>query len=98
MSSIKLIYFPVRGRAEPIRYILAQSGGKYEDVRIARENWPQMKPSKLAIIIISFVLSRWIYFFFLATPMGQVPVLEVDGQQICQSMAIARYLAKKFGI
>jgi len=77
MSSIKLIYFPVRGRAEPIRYILAQSGGKYEDVRVAKENWPQLKPT---------------------TPMGQVPVLEVDGQQICQSMAIARYLAKKFGL
>lgn len=31
-------------------------------------------------------------------PFKQVPVLSVDGFQIPQSMAIARYLAKKFGM
>lgn len=28
---------------------------------------------------------------------GQLPTFEVDGQQICQSLAIARYLAREFG-
>ncbi|CAI2350010.1 unnamed protein product [Caenorhabditis sp. 36 PRJEB53466] len=32
------------------------------------------------------------------TPFGQLPVLEVDGVEIGQSMAITRYLARKFGI
>ena len=31
-------------------------------------------------------------------PMGQLPVLEVDGKTIGQLMAIARYCAKKFGL
>ncbi|CAP37635.1 Protein CBR-GST-12 [Caenorhabditis briggsae] len=32
-----------------------------------------------------------------STPFGQMPVLNVDGFEIPQSMAIARFLAKKFG-
>jgi len=31
------------------------------------------------------------------TPFGQVPVLEFDGRTYCQSNAISRYLANKFG-
>ncbi|VDM80531.1 unnamed protein product [Strongylus vulgaris] len=30
-------------------------------------------------------------------PFGQMPVLEIDGQKLAQSFAIARFLAKKFG-
>jgi len=31
-------------------------------------------------------------------PMGQMPVLEVDGQRVHQSASIARYLAKRVGL
>ncbi|VDO84943.1 unnamed protein product [Haemonchus placei] len=30
-------------------------------------------------------------------PFGQLPVLDIDGKQLCQSFAIVRYLAKQFG-
>lgn len=33
-----------------------------------------------------------------ATPFGQLPYLEVDGQQIGQSAAFTRLLAKRFGL
>jgi len=32
-----------------------------------------------------------------STPMGQMPVLDIDDTKICQSNAIARYLAREFG-
>ncbi|RUS84494.1 hypothetical protein EGW08_007733 [Elysia chlorotica] len=32
------------------------------------------------------------------TPFGQMPVLEVDGEKIGQSVAIANYLAREFGL
>lgn len=44
-NDIKLTYFNVRGRAEVSRMILAQAGVKYEDERIAREDWPALQPS-----------------------------------------------------
>lgn len=35
---------------------------------------------------------------FLDFPMGQLPVLEIDGMQVYQSVAVARYLAKVVGL
>lgn len=35
---------------------------------------------------------------FTAVPFGKAPVLEIDGVQTHQSVAICRYLAKQFGL
>ncbi|XP_015519130.1 glutathione S-transferase-like [Neodiprion pinetum] len=77
MPTYKLTYFPIKGLAEPIRFILSYGGVDFVDDRFDREDWPKLKPSM---------------------PFGQVPVLEIDGKKINQSTAIARYLAKQFGI
>ena len=45
MPSYKLTYFNNRGSAELARFIFAQAGVKYEDVRVERENWPALKPT-----------------------------------------------------
>ncbi|CAG9767959.1 unnamed protein product [Ceutorhynchus assimilis] len=73
----KLLYFDVPGRAEHIRYLFAYAGVEYEDYRIQKEKWPELKRTM---------------------PFGKVPVLEIDGKPVAQSNAIARYLAKKFGL
>jgi glutathione S-transferase len=44
MSTYKLYYFNLRGRAEISRLIFAAAGQKYEDVRFEREQWPSLKP------------------------------------------------------
>lgn len=46
MPTYKLTYFNITGLAEPIRYILHQSGIKFEDRRLTFEEWPQYKKGK----------------------------------------------------
>lgn len=40
----KLFYFDSQGRAEVIRFIFAQAGVPYVDVRFSKEEWPELKP------------------------------------------------------
>ena len=44
MVEYKLYYFEGRGLAELSRLIFAIAGQKYEDVRIPKDKWPEMKP------------------------------------------------------
>ena len=44
MSTYKLTYFNVMGRAEPARFIFAQAGQEYEDNRVSAEEFGKMKP------------------------------------------------------
>ena len=44
-STYKLTYFNFRGRAEPLRFILAQAGIAYEDKRVEGEEWSKVKPA-----------------------------------------------------
>ncbi|KAG6802464.1 glutathione S-transferase S1 [Apis mellifera caucasica] len=74
MSTYKLIYFNIPGLAEPIRFLLHQSGIKFEDKRIDIEEWPKIKSEM---------------------PLGQVPILEIDGKVYYQSKAISRLIAKR---
>lgn len=95
--TFKLYYFNIRALAEPIRFLLAYGGLAYEDVRIEKEDWPKLKPSKLEFDQL-FEVTILNDILVLAMPMEQMPVLEVDGQRVHQSVAIGRYLAKRVGL
>ena len=69
MSTYKLTYFPVRARAEVIRFVFAQAEVKYEDVRIKKETWPELKPRKLEVMHVARDSSGiHCYFVFAVLP------------------------------
>eukprot|EP01068_Selenidium_serpulae_P013414 Selendium_serpulae@DN5961_c0_g1_i4.p1 len=75
--TIKVIYFPLKGRGLPIRMCLEHGSVPYEYCPVAMEDWPKRKAE---------------------FPNGQLPVLEVDGKQICQTAAILDVASEKAGI
>ncbi len=95
---LKLVYFNIRGRAEPARLMLAYAKVKYEDVRIPMddaghpgESWKELKPSRFGSYLVIYL------FVYSATPMGQLPILYIDNEVICQSSAIYRAVARECG-
>uniref|UniRef100_A0A9J2P7J0 glutathione transferase n=1 Tax=Ascaris lumbricoides TaxID=6252 RepID=A0A9J2P7J0_ASCLU len=84
-TSYKLFYFNHRWRGEGARLIFAQANVPYDDVRVAAEEWINLKPSDIRRK-------------FSVTPFGHLPVLEFDGNQLGESFAINRYLARQFGL
>jgi glutathione S-transferase len=78
----KLTYFDVRGVAEATRMIFHYAGVKFDDVRVAHEQWPALKPKtpygKLPVLTIT------------KDDGGTV--------ELAESYAIARYLAHHFNL
>ena len=83
-----LAYFDGRGIVETVRLCFAATGTKFEDNRLP----------------LAFVGGKPVREEFDALkasgalPMGQVPILEVNGTKIFQSKAIQRYVAGKTGL
>lgn len=81
--SIKLTYFDLPGRAFAIRACLLKAGVPFEDVRV---KFPEL------------VEKRGAAGFNSQVPLGQLPILEIDGKVLVQSVAMARFAAKKAGM
>ena len=93
MTDIKLTYFNARGRAEIIRLILAYSGQEYEDCRL---QWGLLW--YILYIFIFIIYTEDMASLRPSLPYGQLPILEYNGEVLCQSITIARFLAKQFGL
>jgi len=90
MGDPKLVYFDARGVVEPARLLLAAAGVNYEDKRYVVDmttkppSAPEFNTAKESGA--------------LAVNLGRAPILEIDGAQIGQSHAIARFLARKYSM
>jgi len=89
-AQYKLTYFNLRGLGEVPRLVFAAAGQAYTDHRLPFERNADG----------TFNTFEWASNPALkeATPFHKLPVLEVDGVTIAQSMAISRFLAKRFGL
>lgn len=97
----KLTYFNLAARAEPIRFLLSYGNIDFEDVRIAKKDFPKTRDGKnwrTALDRYLIQLRMLLYFLIKAMPLRQIPILEVDGKILHQSFAICRYLARKVGL
>lgn len=47
MAEYKIYYFNVKALGEPLRFLLSYKNIPFEDIRIAKEDWPAQKESKL---------------------------------------------------
>lgn len=54
-SNIQFVYFNAKGRGEKVRWVLVQSGAKWEDKRMVEGEWATLKPSNLTIILIMYI-------------------------------------------
>jgi len=84
----KLYYFDARGLCEPIRWILKIGGMEFEEFRNSMEGNRPGDPSGSPLRPDVKKKTNW----------GQVPVMEFEGRKLCQSNAIARYFAKRYGL
>ena len=42
-------------------------------------------------------INSWFYFYLAESPFGHIPVLSVNGTEVCGSVNIARFIAERHG-
>lgn len=101
-TSFQVYYFPIQGRAEPIRLLLALAGADWDNKFPTVGCTPASGDRRTARSGSLTCLRQDWPSEKAGTPMGQLPVLiekSADGSDtvIPQSHTIMRYVARKFG-
>ncbi|CAG7837520.1 unnamed protein product [Allacma fusca] len=78
-----LTYFDARGSGETIRLILAYVGAKWKEVRIPFDE-------NTGAIIPEDIKTKMLF--------DQAPLLEFEGRRLVQSLAISRFLARRYNL
>jgi glutathione S-transferase len=79
-AAVKLTYLPIAARGFPIRFALRVANVPFEDERIARE---------------ALHAGRGAAGSSADFPLGQLPTLRIDGELFTESVALARWAARK---
>ena len=88
----KLTFFQGKGFVEISRLVLAYSGEPFIDNRICYIKWKETEDG-------GFLRCSNLRTFVLIDPLfSRIPMLEFDGHTIYQSITIAKFLAKQFGL
>lgn len=95
MASIRLTYLNYKGRAELLRYILAQASVEYEDNRIEPGKWAELMPGKSSNSGSSAAAAMTMKLIYAGSEFG-IPVLEIDGNIVKSNKEIAKFLAEKY--
>ena len=90
---MKLVYFNLKGLAETSRILLAINNEKFEDYRY---NFSVIDSSKHQYNKPEFDNDK--NNKKLIKSMNKLPYLEINGEIICQSKSIERFLARKFNM
>lgn len=90
---MKLVYFNLKGLAESSRILLAINNEKYDDYRY---NFSVIDASKHQYNKPEFDNDK--NDKKLLKSMNKLPYLEIDGEIICQSKSIERFLARRFNM
>jgi len=110
MSEIELIYFWVHGRVFVTRLLMELSEKPFKDTKVTFEEFAKIKPGKLFRVglqqfTVWFAFKRDSFrnemsrqYYFIDLPLGQLPLLKVDGETYVQSVAIARFAATQAGL
>jgi len=79
-TKVKLTYFKVHGRAFVTRFALRYAKFPYEDERLEFAELKERRSEK---------------GYNEAVPIGYLPILQLNGEVVCESQSLARWAAKK---
>ncbi|TKC36659.1 hypothetical protein EI555_010777, partial [Monodon monoceros] len=91
-----IVYFPVRGRCEAMRMLLADQDQSWKEEVVTMETWPSLKASCVSTSVVSRV--RGWALGGKTRLYGQLPKFQDGDLTLYQSNAILRHLGRSLGL